>query len=81
MTRDLRAGVLERQVNGPPKPAPIRYAIYPRQSIEELADSSSCEAPFHTCRDSVKDMNDPLLHWCGPGDDPPPARAPARRWN
>jgi DNA invertase Pin-like site-specific DNA recombinase len=42
-----------------------RYAIYTRQSVEKLADFSSCEAQFHTCRDFVKAMNDPLLHWCG----------------
>jgi site-specific DNA recombinase len=42
----------------------IRYAIYTRQSVEKLADFSSCEAQFHTCRDFVKAMNDPLLHWC-----------------
>lgn len=44
---------------------PIRYAIYTRQSVEKLADFSSCEAQFLTCRDFVNAMNDPLLHWCG----------------
>ena len=49
---------------------PIRYAIYTRQSVEKLADFSSCEAQFLTCRDFVNAMNDPLLHWCGqPFDD------------
>jgi len=47
------------------KAQPIRYAIYTRQSAEKLADFSSCEAQFHTCRDFLKAMNDPLLHWCG----------------
>jgi DNA invertase Pin-like site-specific DNA recombinase len=43
----------------------IRYAIYTRQSVEKLADFSSCEAQFHTCRDYVSAFNDPQLHWCG----------------
>jgi len=44
---------------------PIRYAIYTRQSVEKLADFSSCQAQFQTCQDFVAALNDPLLHWCG----------------
>ncbi|MFP4107205.1 MAG: recombinase family protein [Phycisphaerae bacterium] len=65
MNHDPRIRVLDRLVNGPPEPKPIRYAIYTRQSVEKLADFSSCEAQFHTCRDFIQAMNDPLLHWCG----------------
>ncbi len=43
----------------------IRYAIYTRQSVEKLADFSSCEAQFHTCRDFVNALNDQRLRWCG----------------
>ena len=46
-------------------PKPIRYAIYTRQSVEKLADFSSCQAQFQTCQDFVAALNDPLLHWCG----------------
>jgi len=44
---------------------PVRYAIYTRQSVEKLADFSSCEAQFHTCQDYVSAFDDPNLHWCG----------------
>ena len=47
------------------KSPPIRYAIYTRQSVEKLADFSSCQAQFNTCKDFVAALNDPLLHWCG----------------
>ena len=44
---------------------PIRYAIYTRQSVEKLADFSSCQAQFQTCQDFVTALNDPRLQWCG----------------
>ncbi len=44
--KDPRAKILERLVDGPPAPKPIRYAIYTRQSVEKLADFSSCQAQF-----------------------------------
>lgn len=53
--------MLERLVNGPPEPKPIRYAIHTRQSVERLADCSSCEAQVHPCRDFVNAFNDPRL--------------------
>ena len=43
----------------------IRYAIYTRQSVDRLADFSSCQAQFHTCRDFAKATGEPYLHWCG----------------
>ncbi|NLX13363.1 MAG: recombinase family protein [Phycisphaerales bacterium] len=43
----------------------MRYAIYTRQSVEKLADFSSCQAQFNTCQDFVAALNDPLLRWCG----------------
>lgn len=43
----------------------ICYTIYTRQSVEKLADFSSCEALFHTCRDFVSAFHDPRPHWCG----------------
>lgn len=43
----------------------IRYAIYTRQSVEKLADFSSCQAQFNTCQDFIAALNDPHLHWCG----------------
>ncbi len=48
---DPRKKILEQLVDGPPQPKPIRYAIYTRQSVEKLADFSSCQAQFDTCRD------------------------------
>lgn len=43
----------------------IRYAIYTRQSVEKLADFSSCQAQFHTCQDFAQATGEPNLHWCG----------------
>jgi len=43
----------------------IRYAIYTRQSVDRLADFSSCEAQFHTCRDFAEATGEPGLQWCG----------------
>ena len=43
----------------------IRYAIYTRQSVEKLADFSSCDAQFHTCQDFANAIGEPNLHWCG----------------
>ncbi|MFP4217160.1 MAG: recombinase family protein, partial [Phycisphaerae bacterium] len=65
MSDDPRRRLLDRLVNGPPKPKPIRYAIYTRQSVEGLLDFSSCEAQFHTCRDFIASLGDRRLHWCG----------------
>jgi len=62
---DPRIKVLDRLVNGPPKPKPIRYAIYTRQSVEKLADFSSCEAQFHTCREFIEASGERTLVWCG----------------
>lgn len=39
----------------------IPYAIYTRQSVEKLADFSSCQAQFRTCQDFVAAVNDPHL--------------------
>lgn len=44
---------------------PIRCAIYTCQSVDRLADFSSCQAQFQTCQDFIAALNDPLLHWCG----------------
>ncbi|MEX2670823.1 MAG: recombinase family protein [Phycisphaeraceae bacterium] len=63
--KDPRAKILERLVEGPPKPKPIRYAIYTRQSVEKLVDFSSCEAQFHTCRDFAEATGERSLVWCG----------------
>ena len=43
----------------------FRYAIYTRQSVEKLADFSSCDAQFHTCQDFANAIGEPNLHWCG----------------
>jgi len=43
----------------------IRYAIYTRQSKHGLADFSSCEAQFHTCKDFTKQSAEPSLFWTG----------------
>jgi len=43
----------------------FRYAIYTRQSVEKLADFSSCDAQFHTCRDFADAIGEPNRHWCG----------------
>lgn len=43
----------------------IRYAVYTRQSVEKLADFSSCQAQFQTCQNFIAALNDPHLHWCG----------------
>ena len=43
----------------------IRYAIYTRQSVEKLADFSSCDAQFHTCQDFADAIGEPNRHWCG----------------
>jgi len=63
--KDARAKILERLVEGPPAPKPIRYAIYTRQSVEKLADFTSCDAQFHTCRDTADTVGGPNLIWCG----------------
>lgn len=49
-----RNPILERALYGPPKPKPIRYAIYTRQSVETLTDFSSCDAQFQTCQDFAR---------------------------
>lgn len=45
--------------------ATICYAIYTRQSVDRLADFSSCESQFHTCQEYVRALNNPALQWCG----------------
>jgi site-specific DNA recombinase len=45
--------------------AAIRYAVYTRQSVDRLADFSSCESQFLTCQDYVRALNNPALQWCG----------------
>ncbi|MBN2130293.1 MAG: recombinase family protein [Sedimentisphaerales bacterium] len=63
--KDPRAKIIERLVDGPPKPRPIRYAIYTRQSVDKLADFSSCQAQFDTCRDFARAGGERGLAWCG----------------
>ena len=62
---DPRVKALDRLVKGPPTPKPIRYAIYTRQSVERLADFSSCQAQFDTCRDYAEAAGEPWQVWCG----------------
>lgn len=64
-SKDPRAKILERLVDGPPKPKPVRYAIYTRQSVDKLADFSSCQAQFDTCRDFAEASGEPGQVWCG----------------
>ena len=62
--KDRLARIRER-LKDPPKPKPIRYAIYTRQSVEKLMDFSSCDAQFHTCRDCAETIGGRNLVWCG----------------
>jgi len=43
----------------------IRYAIYTRQSVEKLADFSSCDAQFQVCQDFADAIGERDRHWCG----------------
>jgi site-specific DNA recombinase len=61
---DRLARIRER-LKDPPKPKPIRYAIYTRQSVEKLMDFSSCDAQFDTCRDTAETVGGRNLIWCG----------------
>ncbi len=63
--KDLRARILERLADDRPRHRPIRYAIYTRQSVERLADFSSCQAQFDTCRDLAEASGEPGQVWCG----------------
>ncbi|NLF32564.1 MAG: recombinase family protein [Planctomycetes bacterium] len=57
--------LLNRMLNEPPEPEPIRYAIYTRQSVEKIMDFSSCESQFGTCRDFATASGERTLQWCG----------------
>lgn len=48
-----------------PGDAPIRYAVYTRQSKQGRADFSSCNAQFLTCQEYARQSGEPSLHWTG----------------
>ena len=43
----------------------IRYAIYTRQSRDNLQDLSSCQVQFMTCEDFARQTGETNLHWIG----------------
>jgi len=54
-----------------PRPRPIRYAVYTRQSVDGPDDFSSCDAQFAICRDFADASGEQELRWCQQRFDDP----------
>jgi len=44
---------------------PVRYAIYTRQSVQQPADFSSCDAQFAKCQVFIDQRKSENLVWVG----------------